>query len=113
MIQRILNKLERTQIFDPESLLNALHTISAQNILKLEKISSVFKESKENIEQLATVLPTPALLSIDRPTTFMSIKINQGPEIELGYGVVTQLIKGKTRQISKSTSMSETKSSGL
>lgn len=37
----------------------------------------------------------------------MSIKINQGPEIELGYGVVTQLIKGKTRQISKSTSMSE------
>lgn len=107
MIQRILNKLERTQIFDPESLLNALHTISAQNILKLEKISSVFKESKENIEQLATVLPTPALLSIDRPTTFMSIKINQGPEIELGYGVVTQLIKGKTRQISKSTSMSE------
>ncbi|EES99398.1 Hypothetical protein GL50581_3381 [Giardia duodenalis ATCC 50581] len=107
MIQRILNKLERMQIFDPESLLNALHTISAQNILKLEKIGSVLKESKENIEQMATVLPTPALLSIDRPTTFMSIKINQGPEIELGYGVVTQLIKGKARQISKSTSLSE------
>lgn len=107
MIQRILNKLERTQIFDPESLINALHTISAQNVLKLEKISSALKENKENIEQMATVLPTPALLSIDRPTTFMSIKINQGPEIELGYGIVTQLIKGKARQISKSTSLSE------
>lgn len=107
MIQRILNKLERTQIFDPESLMNALHTISAENALKLEKINSALKENKENIEQMATVLPTPALLSIDRPTTFMSIKINQGPEIELGYGVVTQLIKGKARQISKSTSLSE------
>lgn len=106
-ITRILNKVSTMEIFSADGLIDKLVTIAHMTNTTRMNRQATLREVCVEAQRDGLRLETPKLLNIERPATFLAVKINQGPEVALGYGVVTQLIRGLMRKLARFTSLSE------
>ncbi|TNJ26822.1 hypothetical protein GMRT_10599 [Giardia muris] len=106
-INRILNRVSTMEIFSADGIIDKLVTIAHMTNTTRMNRQATLREVCVEAQRDGLRLETPRLLNIERPATFLAVKINQGPEVSLGYGVVTQLIRGLMRKLARFTSLSE------